>query len=54
VIQNTGVNPSVGRYAKQTTGMGRGGYNPPTYGGDYYNYSDKGREEGIIIHCIYS
>jgi hypothetical protein len=52
VISNTGVNPSVGRYGKQTTGMGRGGYNPPMYGGDYYNYSDKGREEGIIIHFV--
>jgi hypothetical protein len=46
------MNPSVGRYGKQPTGMGRGGYNPPIYGGDYYNYSDKGREEGIIIHFL--
>lgn len=50
---NTGVNPSVGRYAKSTTGVGRGGYNPPVYGGDYYNYTDKGREEGMIISFDY-
>ena len=34
----------MGRYGKAVTGVGRGGYNPPMYGGDYY---DKGREEGI-------
>lgn len=43
---STGGNAPMSRYAKPATGIGRGGYNPPVYGGDYYNYSDKGREEG--------
>lgn len=44
------TNPSLGRYAKQQTGGNRGGYNPPVYGGgDYYNYSDKNRDEGESI-----
>jgi hypothetical protein len=46
MVPSTGVNPSMGRYGKMPAGTGRGGYNPPVYGGDYYNYSDKGREEG--------
>lgn len=29
-----------------TTGATQGGYTPPTYSGDHYSYSDKGREEG--------
>jgi hypothetical protein len=44
------TNPSLGRYAKQPTGMGRGGYNPPVYGGgDYYNQNDRNRDEGESI-----
>ena len=37
----------MGRYGKNTTGAGSGGYNPPNYRTDeYYNYGDKGREDG--------
>jgi hypothetical protein len=39
----------MGRYGKMTTGGGQGGYNPPNYSGDHYNYGDKGREEGKLI-----
>ncbi len=49
MISTTGSNPPMSRYSKQATGMVRGGYNPPVYsGGEYYNYNDKGREEGKI------
>ncbi|CAF4001090.1 unnamed protein product [Rotaria sordida] len=48
IIPSTGINPSMGRYGRMTTGMNRSGYNPPIYGGDY-NYSDKGREEDSYL-----
>ncbi len=36
----------MGRYGKMTVGAGNGGYNPPSYSGDYYSYADKSRDEG--------
>ncbi len=38
----------MGRYGKNTTGAGRGGYSPPNYSSEYYSYADKGREEGNL------
>jgi hypothetical protein len=31
----------MGRYGKNTTGAGRGGYSPPNYGKEYFGYGDK-------------
>ncbi|CAF4371318.1 unnamed protein product [Rotaria sp. Silwood2] len=48
-LTNPPVNPSMGRYGKYTTGVGQGGYSPPSYSSDYYSYSDKGREEDSYL-----
>ncbi|CAF3439196.1 unnamed protein product [Rotaria sp. Silwood1] len=48
-LTNPPVNPSMGRYGKHTTGIGQGGYSPPSYSSDYYSYSDKGREEDSYL-----
>ncbi len=43
-MTNPNLNTSMGRYGKNTTGAGRGGYSPPNYTKEYYNYGDKGQE----------
>lgn len=48
-MTNPGVNTSMGRYGKTTTGVGQGGYNPPNYSSNHYGYGDKSREEGKLI-----